>query len=77
MEVLAHVPEAEYGGLGQDLASIVGATVLYALIRYGGRARYRPLPGPPGHAIIGNVFDIPREAPWMTYKQWSHDYGEL
>lgn len=33
-------------------------------------------PGPPGLPILGNLFDRPKEYPWVTYKQWSQKYGE-
>ncbi|KAF8513892.1 cytochrome P450 [Gautieria morchelliformis] len=32
-------------------------------------------PGPPGKAIIGNVYDMPKEHEWETYTDWAKKYG--
>ncbi|KAF8506214.1 cytochrome P450 [Gautieria morchelliformis] len=34
-------------------------------------------PGPPGKAIIGNVYDAPKEHQWRTYTNWAKQYGDL
>ena len=34
-------------------------------------------PGPRGLPIIGNLLDHPGDYSWVTYRQWSRDYGEL
>ncbi|KAI0085089.1 cytochrome P450 [Irpex rosettiformis] len=42
------------------------------------RNRLRPLPpGPPGWPIIGNLFDLQQEFPWITYSNWSKTYGNI
>ncbi|KAI0085092.1 cytochrome P450 [Irpex rosettiformis] len=42
------------------------------------RNRLRPLPpGPPGWPIIGNLFDLQQEYPWITYSNWSKTYGNI
>lgn len=33
-------------------------------------------PGPPGLPILGNLFDRPKEHAWITYRNWSQQYGE-
>lgn len=43
-------------------------------IRLGDRSRRYP-PGPRGLPILGNLFDIPRRAPWETYTRWGKQYG--
>ena len=32
-------------------------------------------PGPPGLPLIGNVFDIPLERSWVTYRELAKTYG--
>jgi hypothetical protein len=32
-------------------------------------------PGPKGLPLIGNVLDIPTSREWLTYAQWSRQYG--
>lgn len=32
-------------------------------------------PGPKGLPIVGSLFDINNERPWITYGQWSREYG--
>ncbi|KAI0085090.1 cytochrome P450 [Irpex rosettiformis] len=40
--------------------------------------RLRTLPpGPPGWPIIGNLFDIHQESPWIAYSNWSKTYGDI
>jgi len=34
-------------------------------------------PGPPGYPVIGNILDIPKEAPWEQYVEWAKQYGAL
>ncbi|KAJ3555937.1 hypothetical protein NM688_g2303 [Phlebia brevispora] len=61
-----------------DLISFV---VLLALclpcVHYFSKARTRrrlPLPpGPKPWPIFGNIFDLPKDKPWVTYREWSSD----
>lgn len=56
------------------LASLVLIRVLF-----GNRRNNRGLPHPPGPTglpFIGNVRDVPKKYAWVTYFQWSTDYGE-
>ena len=51
---------------------------LYLLVKYRDRGRRKGLsypPGPPSWPIIGNLFDIPKEKPWITYTEMSKKYG--
>ncbi|KAG1829895.1 hypothetical protein F4604DRAFT_1034977 [Suillus subluteus] len=34
-------------------------------------------PGPPGWPLIGNVLDMPRIKPWLTFKEWGKKYGDI
>ncbi|KAG8885350.1 hypothetical protein FRB97_001425 [Tulasnella sp. 331] len=34
-------------------------------------------PGPPGHFIVGNLFDMPSKYAWETYADWGRKYGPL
>ncbi|KAF8158898.1 cytochrome P450 [Mycena galopus ATCC 62051] len=34
-------------------------------------------PGPKPRFIIGNLYDIPPELPWITYTEWGKQYGAL
>ncbi|KAK0469518.1 cytochrome P450 [Desarmillaria tabescens] len=34
-------------------------------------------PGPKGLPLIGNLWDIPAEYPWLTYAKWSASYGDV
>ena len=33
-------------------------------------------PGPPQAPILGNLFQMPKERPWLKYAQWTEEYGE-
>ncbi|KAJ7671884.1 cytochrome P450 [Mycena rosella] len=32
-------------------------------------------PGPPGLPLLGNIFQMPTEAPWLTYVAWAKKYA--
>ena len=50
----------------------------YLLIAFRDHRRRRGLPyppGPPSLPIIGNLFDVPKEVPWIAYADMSNKYG--
>ena len=34
-------------------------------------------PGPKGYPLIGNLFDMPVDKPWVVYDEWRKTYGKL
>ncbi|KAG2033215.1 cytochrome P450 [Suillus americanus] len=34
-------------------------------------------PGPRGWPLIGNILDMPRIKPWLTFTEWGHKYGDI
>lgn len=61
------------------IASLVLAAVAAYVLLVRSKALGRaPLPpGPKGYPIIGNLLDEPSDGkPWVTYRQWGHQYGE-
>ncbi|KXN83648.1 O-methylsterigmatocystin oxidoreductase [Leucoagaricus sp. SymC.cos] len=34
-------------------------------------------PGPKGWLILGNISDIPKKNPWLTYTEWGKIYGDI
>ena len=34
-------------------------------------------PGPKGYPLIGNIFDMPTEKPWVVYDEWRKTYGKF
>ncbi|KAH9888103.1 CyP450 monooxygenase [Cubamyces lactineus] len=34
-------------------------------------------PGPPGLPLLGNVYDIPQDAPWVSYRDLTVKYGDV
>lgn len=37
----------------------------------------KPLPGPKGLPLIGRVHDVPAEAAWLKFYEWSKEYGPI
>ena len=33
-------------------------------------------PGPKGYPLIGNLFDMPIDKPWIVYGEWRKIYGK-
>lgn len=51
--------------------------LLWAVLR-GKRSNNLPFPpGPKGHPLIGNIYDIPRHYAWLTYHKWARTYGNI
>ncbi|KAI0092430.1 cytochrome P450 [Irpex rosettiformis] len=58
------------------LAIILAVLSAVLLTRRHKRLRDLP-PGPPGWPILGNLFDLPKEYPWIVYSNWSKTYGDI
>ncbi|KAJ3553129.1 hypothetical protein NM688_g3785 [Phlebia brevispora] len=51
----------------------LAAAVLIISLR--SHRRFRLPPGPKGVPFFGNVFDLPKSQEWLTYAEWSKQYG--
>lgn len=56
------------------LAALVLAFVVYKYA-IASRRRLPLFPGPWRYPIIGNVPQMPKVYPWLTYERWSKQYG--
>jgi len=48
---------------------------LYLLVKFRGHITRKGPPGPPSWPIVGNLLDVPKEAPWIAYRDMSKKYG--
>jgi hypothetical protein len=63
----------------QTLASLFFGYLLFRALQ-GGNSHPKniPLPpGPKGYPLIGNLFDMPVDKPWLVYDEWCKTYGKL
>ncbi len=33
-------------------------------------------PGPPQAPVVGNLFQMPKERPWLKFAEWTEQYGK-
>ena len=62
-----------------DPIPVILALALAGFIYYAHTRRVRRSslpPGPPGIPLpfVGNLFDMPKEAPWLTFLKWGREY---
>nr|BAK09423.1 cytochrome P450 [Postia placenta] len=62
----------------QLYAATVLLVVAYGIVRRLRKRRRASFPpGPRPYPLIGNLRDIPSEAPWKTFAKWSEQYGDM
>ncbi|TFK86630.1 cytochrome P450 [Polyporus arcularius HHB13444] len=62
------------------VASLVAAALAIVLLRSSRSSRRRGLPFPPGPKplpLLGNLLDIPKDQPWVTYRDFAARYGDI
>jgi hypothetical protein len=53
-------------------------TAILLILRFTARARRKGCslpPGPRGLPLVGNAFDLPHSKEWLTYAEWTKQYG--
>ena len=64
----------------QTLAVLFFGCILFRQWRKGKTSNPKGLPlppGPKGFPLIGNMFDMPVNKPWLVYEDWCKTYGKL
>jgi hypothetical protein len=61
------------------VALSIGSIAFLSILYVYRKARPSALlpPGPPQAPIVGNVFQMPKERPWIKYAEWTEQYGEI
>ena len=66
--------------LSSALIALAGLFCMFiCFVTVSRHTRHRGGPLPPGPAplpVIGNLLDMPKERPWVAYRDWSHKYGD-
>ncbi|KAI0709905.1 cytochrome P450 [Earliella scabrosa] len=58
-------------------AAVVAFLVFLAVLAKGWRRRGKPLPGPPGVPLFGNVLQLPQRKVWEKLHEWGQTYGGI
>jgi hypothetical protein len=61
------------------LTALFFSVMLFRQLKKGrdGNPNGFPLPpGPKGYPLIGNLFDVPADKPWVVYDEWHKTYGK-
>jgi len=65
--------------LNSNVVDLLAASLfLYLFVKFRGHVARKGNsypPGPPSWPIVGNLLDVPKEAPWMAYRDMSKKYG--
>ena len=57
------------------LAAVVGFSGLTFLVMRAGKRRLPYPPGPKSLPIVGDLFNMPSQEEWITYRKWSEELG--
>ena len=63
----------------QILAALFLGCILFRQLRKSRSSNPNGLPlppGPKGYPLIGSLFDMPIDKPWLVYDEWSKTYGK-
>lgn len=59
------------------LLSCSALPLLLVIFKVKKRSYSHKPPGPRGWPLLGNISDIPKKSPWLTYTEWGKIYGDI
>ena len=54
---------------------LLGGFLVLFVASQAAKRRHRYPPGPKGLPLVGNLFDVPKDYGWLTYREWGRKYG--
>ena len=66
---------ADYKVVALALGSFAVVNVIMCVYRKSRPSSFLP-PGPPQASVVGNLFQMPKERPWLKFAEWTEQYGK-